>query len=251
MMQVDLYCFHHAGGSSLFFREWTKHLPAHWQLHGIDLPGRGTKAGMQSLRDWDEALSHLSSSTQLQPRSERLCVFFGHSLGGMVAYKLADHLAKHALTTPDLLCLSGCRAPSVPSATQYSRLTESDLLTTLYHLDMLPKHRLTKDVEAVVAAMFKDDFMLAEQPVSTDITLTMPVELILATEDHLVTPESHQAWSEYCENHFQYHHVDGGHMYLQQRPTLACEVIVAAVARHLARLQQTKYQKANWQKPLC
>ncbi|MEJ6474885.1 thioesterase II family protein [Pseudoalteromonas piscicida] len=251
MMPVDLYCFHHAGGSSLFFRQWAQHLPDHWQLHGIDLPGRGTKAGMQSLRDWDEALSHLSSNTQLQPRSERLCVFFGHSLGGMVAYKLADHLRKHALATPDLVCLSACRAPCIPSVTQYAKLSDSDLLSTLYQLDMLPKHRLSQEVEAVVAGMFKDDFTLAEQSVSTDITLTMPVELILATQDHLVNPESYDAWSAYCENHFQHHHVGGDHMYLQQHPTLACEVLIAAVARHLTRLQQAKYQKANWQKPLC
>ncbi|WP_440055543.1 thioesterase II family protein [Pseudoalteromonas sp. T1lg65] len=251
MMGVDLYCFHHAGGSSLFFKQWASLLPADWQVHAIDLPGRGMKAGMQPLRDWDEVLSHLSSSTQISPRSERLCVFFGHSLGGMVAYKLADHFTNAGVKSADLICLSACRAPSITSKTQYSSLPHDELLDTLYELGLVPKHRLSEDVKQIIAGMFQSDFYLAEQPVTTNIKLTSPTELILADQDHLVDTDSYQAWSAFCDSDFTHHIVKGDHMYLQDQPEITTNLLVNAVERHFIKLQQTKIHNPNWQKPLC
>src|SRR5690606_8103150 len=88
--RMRLFLFPYAGGGPASFRQWHLYFPESVELWVAHYPGRGARFGEPSVDSVDlltEELSRAIAGLLARPFG-----FFGHSLGGLLAYELARML---------------------------------------------------------------------------------------------------------------------------------------------------------------
>ena len=107
--RLRLFCFPYAGGGSARFYPWAKSLPDTIDICPIQLPGREVRRREPCITHIDELLDVLTAG--LRPHLGGAFAFFGHSMGGMIAFALAHHLKSLDLPLPGHLFISSTRPP--------------------------------------------------------------------------------------------------------------------------------------------
>src|SRR5690242_13516044 len=79
---VRLICFHHAGGGATSFNLWKRGLGSDVEVIAVEIPNRERFA---TLRDLVAEVNDQLADALDEPH-----VFFGHSFGALVAYRLAS-----------------------------------------------------------------------------------------------------------------------------------------------------------------
>jgi len=108
---AQVLCLPNAGGGIAAFAGWVHRLPAAFELALVQLPGRDGRRQESSPRTIGDVADGLAAAIRSTPPRKR--VFFGHSMGALIAFEAARRLAGSA-HTPSLLVAAGRRAPSLP-----------------------------------------------------------------------------------------------------------------------------------------
>jgi medium-chain acyl-[acyl-carrier-protein] hydrolase len=90
--KVDLFCFPYAGGSPAMFQPWKAALPSTIYIIGVQWPGRGAEVGVPPFRRVTPLVKEIAE--MVLPELRRPFVFFGHSLGSLIAFELARELRR-------------------------------------------------------------------------------------------------------------------------------------------------------------
>ena len=106
--EVDIFAFTHAGASAQVFRNLISKMPSWIAFRPIELPGRGMR--MSEGYEWDIREVADDLSNELPGFIEKPSIFFGHSMGALVAFETARLMSPSVLH----LVVSGHRAPQVP-----------------------------------------------------------------------------------------------------------------------------------------
>jgi len=213
--RVRLYCFCYAGGNARAFAPWQDEVDPAIEICAVQLPGRGAR--------WHEA-----PFTSLQALVKELApviarhddlpfAFFGHSLGGLLAFELARWCKLHWLRLPEHVFVSGCDAPqhrSPPDALHL--LPDEALAQALRNYNGTPPEVLAnRELLALVLPAVRADFALcAEYRYRPGLPLTMPVTVLAGRQDTHVTPEQLAGWSRETLASCQVHWFDGDHFFI-------------------------------------
>jgi len=108
---ANLFCFPHAGGSAAAFRSWAAELPLGLQVWAVQLPGRANRF-RQSPVDRMPALIDAVAEAML-PLLDRPFACFGHSMGAVLAFEVAQRLVAMGHPAPAHLVVSARRPPHV------------------------------------------------------------------------------------------------------------------------------------------
>ncbi|HRO13211.1 alpha/beta fold hydrolase, partial [Amaricoccus sp.] len=79
-----LLCFPHGGGGATSYRAWPALLPPDFEPLAVHLPGRDSRTADPSPATLDEAAAEIADT--LAAALDRPYVFYGHSLGGALAW---------------------------------------------------------------------------------------------------------------------------------------------------------------------
>lgn len=109
---MRLFCFSYAGGGAAHYRAWLDALPQDIELCAVQLPGREGRLREAPLASIDTIVERLLPA--LRPELDRPFVFFGHSMGAMVAFEMTRALQAMGAEAPRRLLVSGRRAPHLP-----------------------------------------------------------------------------------------------------------------------------------------
>jgi surfactin synthase thioesterase subunit len=114
MSTIKLFCFPYAGGSAAVFSKWNQYLDAASgiALVPLELAGRGKRIA-EALHDDLEAVVEDLYRRNSRQMADSPYAFFGHSLGGLVAYELARKIKYANIRQPLHLFFSGRSAPDV------------------------------------------------------------------------------------------------------------------------------------------
>src|SRR5262245_50602132 len=85
--RLRLFCFPFAGGSASSYRGWSACLPRDVEVCPIQPPGREARFSEPAFRRIPELVRALADA--LSPLLDRPFVFYGHSVGAIVAFELA------------------------------------------------------------------------------------------------------------------------------------------------------------------
>ncbi|AZP14856.1 alpha/beta fold hydrolase [Streptomyces aquilus] len=120
---ADLFCFTHAGGSPGEYLRFEEELPE-IQVSGIQLPGRASRLREPPLTSMASVVDAVLEV--LSP--ERPFAFFGHSLGGLVAFEVARALRDAGQELPRHLFLSSSPPPPLDRGGQPVHTLSDDML---------------------------------------------------------------------------------------------------------------------------
>jgi medium-chain acyl-[acyl-carrier-protein] hydrolase len=110
--RLRLFCFPHAAAGATAYFAWAKQFSIESEIIGVQLPGRENRISEPPLRTLDAILSLLMK--EIRPMLDRPFVFFGHSMGALVAFRLSHCLRRQGWPEPAHLFVSGRASPNLP-----------------------------------------------------------------------------------------------------------------------------------------
>ncbi|GAA3055556.1 thioesterase II family protein [Streptomyces glomeratus] len=216
--EVRLFGFHHAGGSSSLFQAWRRLLPDGWELQALDAPGHGTLMGRRPIDDLDGLLAFFLET--VRPEPEVPYAFFGHSMGGIVAYELTRRLVAEGRVPPVWLGVSACRAPGTPLTLRRHTLGDEELRRHVAELGGTPRQLLDDPgLWGIFGPLIRADLRLVETWESTaGPPLRVPLSVYGGHDDASVPPRQLAAWTERSAAFLGTRLFDGGHFYFSDDP---------------------------------
>ncbi|MDF3142971.1 MULTISPECIES: alpha/beta fold hydrolase [unclassified Streptomyces] len=219
---TSLYCFPHAGGSPGEYVRWSDDLPE-VQVWGVHLPGRTTRLTEPPFTDVASLVDDLLSVVSFG----RPFVFFGHSLGALVAFETAKELSRRGRAQPDALIVSSCPAPPLPPIREPVHLLPDDeLIDEIERRWDEPLDHLRHDpgLRAPALACLRADFTLLNnyRPTS-DRRLDCPVTVLAGTREPW-TPTAAD-WAAHTRGPTDVRLLPGGHFYFRESRSAALRAV--------------------------
>jgi surfactin synthase thioesterase subunit len=230
---LRLFCFSFAGGGASVYREWPEMLPHNVEVLGIQLPARENRIAEAPLSQLSDVLRELAAP--LSRMLDRPFVFFGHSLGALIAFETTRLLRRQGKRVPQHLFLSARRAAHLPlNRRTYHDLPDEQLIAEICRLKPTASDALAnEELRALLLPGVRADFaindtyrFIAEPP------LNIPFSVLGGTDDSWVDIEGLQAWRELTTADTVVSMFKGEHFFVEalRREVLG---IVAAKVRYL------------------
>ncbi len=223
-----LLIFPHAGGSPNQYKAVVDYLPSSFGLMGVLLAGREgfyTEYQPDSL----ESLA-VKLVIELSKVKTQQLVFWGHSMGALLAYETAQRLTgrlKH-------LFVSGHVAPHVqlPRA-QRHLLNDAELKACLLELSGTPQSIMNNDeFMEMVLPMIRSDFKLCdtyEFKLANCNRLNCPITAFSGAEDVRMGSAGICEWSKYTKKDFKPYFYEGNHFFIFEQMFLVVQKLVQRI----------------------
>ena len=216
--RLRLFCFPYAGSGASGYAGWQSHLDPGIQVMPVQLPGREGRMGEPRFTDLPSLIVDLDR--ELGPELESPYVLFGHSMGALIAFALAQRRLARGATLPKALILSAYRAPHLQAPQLASPdAPEGELIESLVRLGGIPQILLDHpDWLSALLPVARDDLLLCSGP-GPEVCerLPLPLYAFAGLHDALVTPAEVEEWSRYASTHFSLRTLPGGHFYIREQ----------------------------------
>lgn len=233
MEMLRFFCFPYSGGTAQVFRPFVGLLPGGSGVYAFELPGRGRRFTDPPL-DSVSAMVKEALSGMVSLLGSVDCCFFGHSLGGILAFELARELRRQGLPMPKHLYVSGIRAPQVPRREDNAYdLPHDAFLGKLREMGGTP-HEILENQEMLelVLPVLRKDFQAYETYTYTpEPPLACPITAFGGSRDTFVTADDIQQWSVQTKSLFARKMFDGDHFFIHEHFTPIADTISKSLAR--------------------
>lgn len=218
--RLRLLCFSWAGGGASYFRKLVGRIAPDVELIGVQLPGREERFQETRLTRMEHIVTHVTR--ELQPLTALPLVLFGHSMGALIAYEVAQALYGEPLRSLAGLIVSGANAPHVRSCHRRCAhdANEQEIISDITALGGTPPALLDDpDLMRSLLPIIRADYAVLESyrahpPLPL---LDCPVIACAGDADHCVSRTGIEAWSQYAGSVFNPHWFEGSHFYLTER----------------------------------
>jgi|SRR5579864_160336 len=232
--RLRLFCFPYAGGSETTFRTWQQSLPEAIEVLPIQLPGRGTRIKEPALTRLVPLVQALSQS--LRPEMELPFVFFGHSMGGLIAFELARQLRREGGPLPVHLFISAKCCPRQVDDLYTGEIPDEELIQILRRHEGTPREAL-EDAELMqlLLPVIRADMELCNTYVcESEPPLSCPITAFGGLQDHVSGRPCLEGWRNYTTGRFTLRMFPAGHFFLQTWERSILEVIFKELTTHVA-----------------
>lgn len=224
---LRVFCFPYAGAGASVFRLWDKDLPHNIELCPVQLPGRETRAIERAYSRIEPLVEALS--LELKPFLGIPYVFFGYSMGALIAFELARVFASQSVPGPSHIFLAARPAPRLPPP--YPR---TDMLSTPEFIEeLIRRGGITqvvlenRELLNMLLPTIRADFALCENYTYTPgEMLSCPLTIFGGTADPNIAADSLAAWSAETNSSCRVRMFAGDHFFIH---TCQPEIVRAVV----------------------
>ena len=214
--KTRLFLFPYAGGGPTVFTKWCEDLPSTIEGIVVHYPGRGSRFNEPAVKEMPRMVHELAQN--IQPLLDKPFAFFGHSMGGMVAFELARQLRRGLLQPPEQLFISACGAPHLPDPNPIIHdLPDGEFLKELNQLNGIPAELQNPEAMGLLLPIVRADFQLIETYAHrSDEPFDFPISAFGAVDDPRVNRERFEAWSIHTKAKFESHFFPGDHFFINE-----------------------------------
>ncbi|MEV6671492.1 alpha/beta fold hydrolase [Streptomyces sp. NPDC051162] len=226
---VTVVCFPHAGGSASYFLRLSAALSARAEVVALQYPGRQDRRSEPPLSSVDALVRGITRA--LRGRGDRPMVFFGHSMGGTLAFETARRLEAESDGRLLGLIVSGREAPG-PARRPTTRLRDdAGLLAGIRELEGTASALLDdEDVVRMIMPALRADYTAVETyAYRKGPALSCPLVVYTGDTDPQVSGREAERWAEHTDSDFRIRTFAGGHFYLDEQR----EKVTAALTEDL------------------
>lgn len=222
-----LICLPFAGGGVSSFRPWLRSLPPDVELVAAQLPGREGRLRESPFDSiWDMADSLLSEILELD---DLPYAFYGHSMGGLVAYELAVALERMNARAPSHVFVSARRAPDEPpDQPLIADLPENAFLDAMQSRYGAVPDAIRDEPEllALLLPTLRADLRAIERYTPRTLhRLRASVHIYGGVDDHHPLPSQLSGWQRVVEQPIRIRLFPGDHFFLtSQRDALLNDI---------------------------
>lgn len=217
-----LFCFPYAGTGATIYAGWQRQLPPSIEVVAIHLPGREERLREPSFRRLESLVDALAEV--LTESLDLPYAFYGHSLGGWIAYYLTQRFARTGQTLPAHLFIGASRAPHLPNPhLPIHALPPAELVAHVSRRygEIPPAILADRELMDIVVPIIQADMELLETAeYRPSDPLPVPVSAFAGEVDHEITFADVAAWREHTRSRFSCEPLPGGHFFLKSCASL-------------------------------
>lgn len=226
---TKLICLPHAGGSASAYRAWPDRAGAGIEVHAVQYPGREDRLTDPFIDRMDALVEAIV--TELAATRLGRFAFFGHSMGGAVAYEVTVRLRALGLPEPTHLFVSGRQPPEHHRGGTLHTKDDQALVDELVRLRPANAELMAEpDLASIVLPVVRNDYRLIETYQPTDAPpLTCPITALVGEHDTELTVHEAADWAGRTRGKARLHTFPGDHFYLVDHRAAVIDTVVDAV----------------------
>ncbi len=223
---LRVFCFPHAGGGASAFRSWHDLWKGFAETAPVQYPGHENRKG----DPFAAAFSELIYQLKMELRSSLIgpFLFFGHSMGAVIAFELARQLVADEVRPPLGLIVSSARAPLYRLNHQPGLDPSPDeLLLQLRRLGGLPVEAESNPrfVATILPALIADTGLYRRYVYEEGPPIPLPIFAVGGESDPQVDRAHLESWGCHTSARFGSRQFPGGHFYLRDAEKVLFESV--------------------------
>lgn len=215
LVQCRVFCFPYAGGSETAYRTWQKYTAPSIEIVPVQLPGRGARLAEQPFTTLRPLVVALSQS--LGSKIDRPFAFFGHSMGGLIAFELARQLRRERRQPPVHLFISAKSCPQRAEIIPGPNFPDREMVEVLRRYEGTPAEVLEdSELMGLLLPTIRADMEMCNTYLcDPESPLDCPVTVFGGLNDHVASRSSLEGWREHTTGPFSLRMFPGGHFFIQ------------------------------------
>lgn len=232
--KLRLFCFPHAGAGAALYRLWPKSLAPQIEVCRIQPPGRESRLREPALTDFSACINAICNALEPLLDVTRF-VFFGHSIGALVAFEVARNIRQRLELQPAHLFVSAFRCPQWPLDAPMHNMPDARFVATLrerYGTDAIPEAiDADPELRALFLPLLRADISVFESyHYSEQEPLNCPISAFSGEHDTWIRPAQMIGWEEHSSVSFQSRMVPGNHFFLKTAHAALIDAVRADLA---------------------
>ncbi|TDC67119.1 thioesterase [Micromonospora sp. KC207] len=225
---VRLLVLPHAGGSASFYRPVSRALAPRVEVVTAQYPGRQDRHRERPLPTIAALADQLAEV--MSALDDRPLMVFGHSMGAVVGYELAQRLRTAGARAPIRFFASGRRAPSRHRVETVHLRDDPGIIAELRRLSGSNADALANpEVMRLAMPSVRADYRAIETYRHThDAPLGCPITVLTGDADPQVTLEEARAWREHSTAEVEVQVLPGGHFFVVEQAPRVLRILAAA-----------------------
>ena len=227
--KLRLYCFCYAGGNAAVYAPWQALLDPAIEVCAVQLPGRGERMGEEPYTSVPALIRALALVIGRQ--DDLPFAFFGHSLGGLLAFELARYHKLHYMRMPEHLFVSGCDAPQYRSPSKrLHQLPDEEFIAVLKDFNGTPPGVLQhRELMELLLPTIRADFALVDDyEYRPGPPLAIPITVLVGRQEEQ-TPEQVDGWRKETLAECRVSWFHGDHFFIFPERQAVLELITAGL----------------------
>ncbi|MDP7041203.1 MAG: alpha/beta fold hydrolase [Gammaproteobacteria bacterium] len=230
---MRLFCFPYAGGGSATYREWGKWLPADIEVATVQLPGREWRIQEDPLDDMRKMAADAFGN--IRGYLEKPYALLGTSMGGLLIFELARKLREAGDPLPVCLLPFACGAPHTPETELFHKLPDEELIDEIRNFgvmtDAVADHQ--ELVDLVLPVLRADCVAHETYEYSEEPSFDFPIWVYGGMGDDTMERARLDAWAAHTAGESSVHMINGGHLFVDDRPELLMQSLVRRLYKSL------------------
>ncbi|NME69791.1 thioesterase II family protein [Flammeovirga aprica] len=207
----QVFVIPHAGGSVFSLQNIRIHLSRKYDLHFLELPGRGRRIKEAFLDHLKDAVSDYIGQIQ-QLRNKMPYVIYGHSLGALLGLYVTKEL-ECVDDPPKKLIVSGSAGPNIRSEENIHMLDNFELKKKLEEYGGIDKSDLDNfDFFNFIEPIVRSDFKLFEQDTHPKVKIKTDIEALMGSDEEFSSKVNN--WNTISRGKINTYIMKGNHFFI-------------------------------------
>jgi len=212
-----IFCFPYAGQGAQIYDPWLDFLGEDVELVSVMFPGRFYREGEAPITRLEGIVEEVCRD--IAPWTDVHFLFFGHCMGSLIGFEVADRLEEQGLPRPFHLVMSGTPAPHLPVYQErppLQNLPEDAFIAFLLQIGLIDQEMADhKEDHAELFAMIRSDFEMVDTwTYAPGMTVESPITALGGEQDMAATIDEIIAWQEVTEVGFDHRMFSGEHFFI-------------------------------------
>ena len=227
MNKINLFCFPFAGGNKYSYRELEKSANRFFDMITLEYPGRGSRITENLITDIDVLVDDLFQQI-INLIDVKSYAFYGHSMGGLIAYLLVRKIVDHGYSLPIHVFVSGASSPSSSSRkrSEIHLLDKKEFVNEIKSYNGCPNEILeNEDLLDFIEPILRADFSASERFLYKEHEpLDVPFTVITGTDEDMEVDDIF-GWEKETNKSINFKRLPGDHFFIFKHTYKIVEII--------------------------
>jgi surfactin synthase thioesterase subunit len=214
--QPRLFIFPHAGGSPQYYVPFAKTFTTDVKKTAVQYPGQRGKQDFAAFTSLPALADEVSTMVSPDATYDGPVSFFGHSMGGLLAFEVARRFEAAGRPISALFV----SAVAAPGHVGYEDVPDDDegLLAAVSTMTGAnPEFMKNPEFAAAILPTLRGLKAIASYTCPPEVTLSCPIHAYYGDDDEIATAEKVKPWAERTTAEFTATELPGHHFYLNER----------------------------------